>query len=290
MKYTLYLSLFFFSLLLSLTERNWADEMETLPIQDILESSQKELKEAHRTALYRPARAKELYLNCALKLEYLIEKKNISNFELLMNTGNAFYFADQLGKSIYYYRHAEAYRADSAYLQNNLRQARDKRPDQLPESFQASWTFWLCFFSVSNRFVNGIFLFFWVLLFLQFARLALRKYQLIFGECDDSEGSRSKNMIILNLLALLFTASILYARHIHHESSSHGIVFASQVTARKGDAYVYQPSFMHPLHSGTEFRVLEDRGEWLMVKLSDGRECWLPHKALRLFDFQSDAI
>jgi hypothetical protein len=57
-----------------------------------------------------------------------------------------------------------------------------------------------------------------------------------------------------------------------------GVVTSAETTARKGDGTSYEPAFTEPLHAGTEFRVLEDRGEWLEVALDDGRRCWLPAK------------
>ena len=54
------------------------------------------------------------------------------------------------------------------------------------------------------------------------------------------------------------------------------------VVARKGDGEGYQPSFTGPLHAGTEFALIEERGEWRHVELHDGRRCWLPEKSSEL--------
>ena len=54
-----------------------------------------------------------------------------------------------------------------------------------------------------------------------------------------------------------------------------GVVVAASTIARKGDAAVYESAFVTPLHSGTECRILDDRGEWLQVLLASGESCWL---------------
>ena len=54
-----------------------------------------------------------------------------------------------------------------------------------------------------------------------------------------------------------------------------GVVVVSETVARQGDGRSYEPSFEDPLHSGTEFRLLEERPDWLQVELPDGRRCWL---------------
>ena len=55
-----------------------------------------------------------------------------------------------------------------------------------------------------------------------------------------------------------------------------GVIVAESSVARKGDSTSYEQSFQDPLHAGTEFQLLEDRGNWLNIALADGRECWLP--------------
>ena len=57
-------------------------------------------------------------------------------------------------------------------------------------------------------------------------------------------------------------------------------------SARKGDADTYEAAFTEPLHAGTEFVLVEDRGDWVQAELSDGRRCWLPARAVGLVRFQ----
>ena len=45
---------------------------------------------------------------------------------------------------------------------------------------------------------------------------------------------------------------------------------------RKGDGEGFAKSFVEPLHAGTEFELVEQRGRWYHVELADGRRCWVP--------------
>lgn len=54
------------------------------------------------------------------------------------------------------------------------------------------------------------------------------------------------------------------------------MVIVQEVQARKGPGYHYEPAFNVPLHDGTECVLIESRGDWQRVVLTDGRECWLP--------------
>jgi SH3-like domain-containing protein len=58
-----------------------------------------------------------------------------------------------------------------------------------------------------------------------------------------------------------------------------GVVVTGEVVARKGDGASYAPAFRTPLHEGAEFRIAERRGDWLRIRLPDGRGCWIPAAA-----------
>ena len=60
------------------------------------------------------------------------------------------------------------------------------------------------------------------------------------------------------------------------------MVLAEEVIARKGDSDTYEASFQDPLHAGTEFVLVEERGHWIHVELPDGRRCWLPSRDVGL--------
>lgn len=59
----------------------------------------------------------------------------------------------------------------------------------------------------------------------------------------------------------------------------HGVVIQSQTIARKGNAATYEPAFNNPLPESTEFRLVERRGNWLLIRLPDGNEGWIEDRA-----------
>ena len=66
-----------------------------------------------------------------------------------------------------------------------------------------------------------------------------------------------------------------------HRSGREGVVVAGSVYGRKGPAYRYQQAFLEPLHDGLEFRILDQRDDWLLVTLADDRRCWIPSDQAR---------
>jgi len=59
-------------------------------------------------------------------------------------------------------------------------------------------------------------------------------------------------------------------------------VISDNVIARKGNSETYEPSFKEPLHTGTEFRLVEKRNKWCYIELPDERRCWIPSKDVEL--------
>ena len=54
-----------------------------------------------------------------------------------------------------------------------------------------------------------------------------------------------------------------------------GVIMAEEVVVRKGNGESYTPQLPQPLHAGTEFVVLEERGSWLAIQLNNGINGWI---------------
>jgi hypothetical protein len=83
---------------------------------------------------------------------------------------------------------------------------------------------------------------------------------------------------VSGLLSVLLLGSLITESVLKHNADP-GVITAKEVVARKGDGTMYAPTFLDPLHSGTEFQCLEERGEWLHIELADGQACWIPKTA-----------
>jgi uncharacterized protein YgiM (DUF1202 family) len=55
-----------------------------------------------------------------------------------------------------------------------------------------------------------------------------------------------------------------------------GVLIKDEVVVRKGNAESYSPQFEQPVNQGLEFRVLEERPEWLHIELHNGESGWIP--------------
>jgi len=76
------------------------------------------------------------------------------------------------------------------------------------------------------------------------------------------------------VLTLLFAFSAGYDWR-RFDRIVHGTIVRQEVIARKGNAESYEPAFTEPLTEGVEFRRVEFRGGWLLVRLSGNEEGWV---------------
>jgi hypothetical protein len=77
------------------------------------------------------------------------------------------------------------------------------------------------------------------------------------------------------LAAAALTAMPLVAADLRRWRQPEAVVVAAGTTARQGPAEMYEPSFKEPLTAGLEVIIVEERGEWVLVRLHDGRTAWV---------------
>jgi hypothetical protein len=213
-----------------------------------------------------PEIAKTLYGKALLRFNRLVEEGGVRNGKLFYNIGNINFLLDDTGRAILNYRRAEQYIPNDPYLANNLAYARNLRQDKLEIKDQKKIQQTLFFFHYDLGTKTRLILFgisyvlFWILAGIK-----------IFSQRPYTNWVLSISL----LFTLLFGASLYVEQH-QSTRDLEGVILGPEVIARQGDAESYQPSFKEPLHTGTEFILLEDRGSWWLIELPDGRNCWIP--------------
>ena len=187
---------------------------------------------------------------------------------ILYNEGNALMRAGQRGRAIAAYRQAARYRPNDPYLEENLKHALGAGGELSPRrtiiGYLLFWQDWVSYpakfywaaIAAIITFVLGVIALYW------HRRLATR----------------------LALLGLVVTGIFCFAAGYdwyRFDYQKHGVVVAPEVVARMGNAASYQPKFTQPLTEGTEFKVLERRGDWLFIRLpgEGNRDGWIEDKA-----------
>lgn len=211
------------------------------------------------------------YAAAARQYEFLVDEEGLRNGHLFYTIGNCWFMADDIGRAILNYRRAESYLPHNDDLQNNLQIALQQRVDFIPETSTAWGSKWyinappaLC---PTLFFISWIGL--WVALF--FWKKTKRK--------------ELRNLFILMSIVSILLAGSLWQETIQHNKKQSGVLLDPEVFARKGDGEIYEYAFATPLHAGTEFKKIEDRGTWWEIQLVDGKTCWIPSHSAEEISF-----
>lgn len=228
--------------------------------------------EAFEHALTSPEpQAAQGYYQQALAGYAQLVAAGVENAKLYYNLGNTSFRLNDLGQAILCYRRGLRLEPGNRQLQANLSYARSQRVDQINVSSQrALWSqlfFWHDELSLQTQ---------W--------SLALVAYLLAWSGAGAHLFWRRATLLwgLAGAACLVFTASTLLT-HYQHSARHAGVIVAAEVVVRKGNGESYAPQFPQPLHAGTEFEVLEERGPWLAIQLDNGASGWIRRESASLF-------
>ncbi|MCF7957061.1 MAG: hypothetical protein K9M57_01295 [Phycisphaerae bacterium] len=229
-------------------------------------------------ALFRQAteerdddKAQELYRQTILHYQKIIDEGGVVNEYLYYNIANTYLLMDDIGRAILNYKRAERFGSLNPELTQNLNFARSRRIDQVPVKTQKqvlkTLFFWHYDFSQRTRFIlAGIF---WALACLT---ACIKLWSRRPGR------GLVWTAIISLLIALILATSVGMDEYRSHKYKQ-GVIIAPEVIGRYADRANADKSFKEPLHSGTEFDLLEKRTHWLHIELSNGDQTWIPDES-----------
>ena len=234
------------------------------------------------TATNTPEQAGKLYEKAVLYYEKIINEYKIKNAELYYNLANAYLMQNNLsntseenylGKAILNYRKAEKLDNSDTNIKKNLAFARSLRVDKIELKTEGkvlqTLFFWHYDFSVNTRFIVAS---------VSFAILCVSLTLIVWRGKNTSYLAIS---IIASLLFICFLTSVIVETGKQRNELC-GVITTKEIVARQGDSENYPESFKAPLHQGCEFELLEHRGSWLHIKLSDNSDGWIPDIAAEM--------
>lgn len=218
-----------------------------------------------------PQTARSQYQQAMAGYEQLIAAE-VHNAKLYYNLGNTYFRLNDIGQAIVQYRRGLRLEPGNRQLQANLRYARSRRMDHIEASSQRALLRQLLFWQDDLG------------LQAQWA-LALLGYLLAWGGAFALLRWRQPSLrwgaVGAALCCLVFAGSS-FMIHTQHTAQRAGVIIADEVIARKGNGDSYAPQFQQPLHAGTEFTVLEERGFWLAIQLENGTSGWIRRESAAL--------
>lgn len=212
-----------------------------------------------------PASAVESFRSSAERFQLLVDD-GIENGELYYDLGNAWYQAGDLGRAIANYLRADRLMPDDPRLEANLAWARSLvRPQITTEDKEAlvrRLAFWHDGWSLQTRIT--VFAVAWILVWAAMLLRTIRRYQ-GWNYLAGTLGS----------IAILIGCSVFIDVAVTRTRTT-GVVVADDVVVRKGNAESFQPQFEEPMQQGVEFKVLEERPDWLHIEFNNGASGWIP--------------
>jgi len=236
-----------------------------------LQAAQTAYDQGIESARTDPAAAQKYFAQAANGFDKVV-KSGVSNGKLLYNLGNAQVQAKQIGSGIGSYLQAQRIMPGDSQLQSNLAHARTLVKDRFDSGggiLMEDVSDWWHLISFNSRLtLAGMFwIAAWVIVALLFhqptaarhdtARVFVRRAAWGFAICG----------VILGATVV----SDITAAQLRPQ----GVTTSDGVMVRKGNGDGFDPQFAEPLSQGVEFRVLQRRPGWLLIRLGDGKSGWI---------------
>lgn len=197
--------------------------------------------------------------------------QGLSDMTLFYNLGNAYFKQGDLGRAILNYRRAEALAPRDDDLRANLNLARSQTIDKLDKASGGAFFSHLAHLSQNWFTLNElatITLSLWFLVALLIIAFTNNKIKPLLKEGLQYALSVSSLFLVLGIF-------ILGSRLYLEKTQPAGVIVATEVNVTSGPGSQYVTEFT--LHSGTEISLLEKRGNWVRLALSDREmQGWAP--------------
>ncbi|WP_372944522.1 tetratricopeptide repeat protein [Muriicola sp.] len=209
--------------------------------------------------------------------EHILESGSHSS-SLYFNLGNAYYKLKKIAPSIYYYEKALLLDPNDSEIRDNLNYARQMTIDEIEPIPQTAIT------RITSRVINIMTFDQWaytsIIFMLLFVFLYLAFY--FFRFADRKRLAFIGSMVCLFLTVMSVTFAVL--QYQEYTDTRPAIIFAQETAVKE------EPNnrsiTLFTLHEGSKVFVEETLEDWNKVRLSDGKNGWIPASDLRaLKDF-----
>ena len=236
-----------------------------------LQAAQTAYDQGIESARTDPAAAQKYFAQAANGFDKVV-KSGVTNGKLLYNLGNAQVQAKQIGSGIGSYLQAQRIMPGDSQLQSNLAHARTLVKDRFDSGggiLMEDVSDWWHLISFNSRLtLAGIF---WI------AAWSIAAFLLHQPAAARHETARV--LVRRTAWGLAMCGVILGATVLSDITAAQlwpqGVTTSDGVMVRKGNGDGFDPQFAEPLSQGVEFRVLQQRPGWLLIRLGDGKTGWI---------------
>ena len=226
----------------------------------------------------KPEEAKDAFEKAAAEYAW-VAKRGVRNAGLHYNLANALLQSGDRGGAILEYLRARDLAPADARIAANLAYARTLVPGrpamgQDPSLVDRLATWWHVVPLPMRATAAAVaWIGFWILLIWRLSRPRA---------ASPAEGGSIVWRYVLAAFLLVaavggFTIAVDLAEQ---HDDTRGVVLTDGVVVRKGNGDGFERSIEQPLSAGVEFRVVEQRPGWVLVRLGDGLGGWIPERSV----------
>lgn len=199
--------------------------------------------------------------------EQIVRDHGVSSAELRYNLGNAYYRIADYPSAVLNYERALVEDPSDREVLANLQITRNKLEDKIepmPELFYIRW-----FKATRNIFSTDVWAWLFILNFLGAAALWILYFQ--------GANSRSKKVGFYGGLTTIAFSILLFITAFsawkNNYKTQRAVVFAGSISVKS--APVISGNGLFIVHAGTTVTITDELGEWVRVRLEDGKEGWV---------------
>ncbi len=194
------------------------------------------------------------------------------NWQLFYNLGNAYFRLNEIGRAILYYEKALRLNPDNEDIRFNLDYANLKIVDRIPEPPKQAFVVWIESLVLGPSFRTLM----WITVGLYALVMALLALRYFWVKLDNL---RAYRLALWSAgMAFVLFLGLFSFRWYKQSTEQYGIVMAKAVTVTSSPTRDATEVF--ELHEGTKLRIEKQSGDWLRIRLRDGKVGWIPKEAV----------
>jgi tetratricopeptide (TPR) repeat protein len=210
--------------------------------------------------------------NTALNSYTELIERGIKNPSLFYNLGNTYFKLGQIGYAILYYEKALSLKPFDRDIRNNLEYARRSMEERIQPLYNEGL---FNFLRTTYSFVKPWLLTVFELVFFT----GFIVFSILFILFPYHRQRFRKQVIVFGILFFVF-GMCAFSRTAYENANPKGIVVEEAVEVLSAPIVESEPVFQ--LYEGTRTKVLETRGDWIRIRIDDGREGWILQQDIAL--------
>ena len=241
----------------------------------VLRKALADFETAVATGRHNTDEAQALYHSALAGFESLV-RDGVRNGRLYYNLANAHLRLGDVGGAIVNYKRALEYMPGDAQIQKNLEFARKLCEVRFRKPATSALVETLLFWhfetstAARSRFALAAYCLFWLL---------------AIGGMFLPRRIPAMTWLTVTVAAVTIAVGASAVWDLRPTAHREGVLVSDDVVVRKGNGAYYDPQFEKSLPPGVEFELLEvrkdvDGEDWFRIRLSDGKDGWIPaHQA-----------